>query len=232
MHRTIEELNEKAQEIRAKVIDFHKRTKIPHLGPDLSSVEIMTALYHEIMNEGDRFILSKGHSAELLYTVLADIGKITEEEIEKLEEHPTICKKKGIWVTTGSLGHGLSTGIGMALAKPESKIYVLMGDGECDEGQVWEAARSASELNIKNVIVIVDCNGFQGLKKTDYSSYKDRFESFGWNAIWCDGHNIEELLKSIKQESDNPLVVLAKTIKGKGVQSIENQLKSHYAYSG
>jgi len=231
MDNSIEKLKEKAQEIRARVIEHHGKTKTSHLGPDLSSVEIMTALYHEIMNENDRFILSKGHSAKLLYLTLNDFGKLSNE-IENLEEHPTICKKKGIWATTGSLGHGISTGIGMALAKPESKIYVLMGDGECDEGQVWEAARSASEIGVRNIIAIVDCNGFQGLKKTDYTRYKDRFESFGWNAVWCDGHNIEELLKSIKQESNKPLVVLAKTIKGKGVASIENQLKSHYAYSG
>ncbi len=225
-------LKDKSLKTRRKVIDFHKRNRISHLGSDLSSVEIMTSLYYHIMRESDRFILSKGHASGIFYIILNDLGKIPDEQLNCLEEHPTIHREYGIYATTGSLGQGLSLGLGMALANPKSSIYVLMGDGECEEGQIWEAARYAGELGrrVSNLTGIVDCNGLQGFKKTDYSSYERRFSAFGLDTRICEGHNIADLIREITRKSDSAKIVLARTIKGKGVPSIEGQLKSHYSY--
>jgi len=222
------DLENKSKEIRKKVIEYRRKTQGPHIGSDLSSVEILTTLYYKIMNKNDNFLLSKGHACGILYTVLNDRGKIPDEKYLKLEEHPTLNKVYGIEATTGSLGHGLSIGLGMAIADKNSKSYVLMGDGECDEGQVWEAAKLASELKANNLIGIVDCNGWQGLKSTDYLSLDSKFSAFGMETRWCDGHDCNELSKILKKDYDKPLIILAKTIKGKGILEIENKLKSHY----
>lgn len=227
------ELQEKSDEIRKKVIEYHKNTKIPHLGCDLSAVEIMTTLYYSVMKPGNKFILSKGHSSGLLYTILNDRGLIPDDTYLKLEEHPTLNPAYGIEATTGSLGHGLSIGLGMALADRTKSVYVLMGDGECDEGQVWEAVRTASELKVKNLVGIVDCNGIQGFKQTDHSQLDARFAAFGCQTARCDGHDCRRLLDALSIPTTNsPLIVLANTVKGKGVPGIENQVKSHYVYQG
>lgn len=225
-----ESLIKKSIEIREKTIEFHSKTKIPHLGSDLSSVEILTVLYHAFMKEKDVFILSKGHASGIFYIILNDKGIIPEEELYKLEEHPAINKKYCIEATTGSLGHGLSIGVGMAIADKDNKVCVLIGDGECDEGQIWEAARTASELNIQNLICLVDCNGLQGFKSTDYANLDKKFEAFGWEVRKCDGHDCKKLLEVLEAKLTKPLVILAKTIKGKGLPYLENQLKSHYSF--
>lgn len=179
------------------------------------------------MKSGDNFILSKGHASAPLYTILNEKGFIPDSKLYKLEEHPTLNKKYGIDATTGSLGHGLSLGAGMALADRNNKIYVLTGDGECDEGQIWEAARIASYLKLKNLIAIIDCNGFQGFKKTERKIGR-KFSAFGWEVIECDGHSCESLLKCLNTKTEKPLVILARTIKCKGVKEMENKLESHY----
>jgi len=224
----LEFLNQKSKEIRLKTIEYHKKHNTPHLGCDLSSVEIMTTLHYSCMKEDDIFILSKGHASGIYYIILNDKGYISDEKMGKLEEHPTLNKKCGIHATTGSLGHGLSIGAGMAIADKKNKVFVLMGDGECDEGQVWEAARSASELSLSNLICIVDCNGFQGLKSTNNDNLGGKFEAFGWEVKKCDGHNCCSLLDTLNFGNKQPLVILASTIKGKGIPDIENKLKSHY----
>jgi transketolase len=226
----INELELKSYEIRKKVIDYHKKKKSPHLGSDLSAVEILTSLYYNVMNDKDSFILSKGHSSGLLYTILNDKGKIPNDKYLGLEEHPTLNKEFGIEATTGSLGHGLSIGLGMAIIEPKNRIYVLMGDGECDKGQVWEAARTASELNVKNLIGIVDCNGWQAFKKTDYKKISEKFNSFGWETYSCNGHSCSQLLIAFNKKNIKPYVILAETIKGKGVSHLEDKLESHYAF--
>jgi transketolase N-terminal domain/subunit/GDP-D-mannose dehydratase len=224
----IESLKRKSEELRQKTIEFHRKTKVPHIGCDMSIIEILTTLYYEIMKKDDSFILSKGHASGALYVTLNDKKIIPDEELFNLEEHPTLNKKYHIEATTGSLGHGLSIGVGMALANQKSKVYVLMGDGECDEGQVWEAIRSASELKLNNLIVIIDCNGFQGFKETNILVLKEKFSAFGAKTVWCDGHNCENLLNELSKPQDKPLVILAKTIKGKGIKEMENKLESHY----
>ncbi len=229
----MENLQEKSNEIRRKLIEFHKRTGRGHVGCGLSAVEILTTLYYGIMTEKDSFILSKGHACGALYVVLNDMGKLPTEEMEKLEEHPKRDARYGIEASTGSLGHGLSMGIGIALAKrldnENGKVYVLMGDGECDEGQVWEAARVASERKLDSIVGIVDCNGFQCFRKADYSGLYSKFHAFGWDPVWCNGHDCTALFKTLSEgEKNMPRIILAETVKGKGMPEIENTLKSHY----
>ena len=224
----MKELEDKSREIRQKVLDYHFKTQMTHVGSSLSCVDIVTALYYNIMKPEDSFILSKGHASSVLYVVLHDKGLIPTSKLYELEEHPTLNKKYCIEATTGSLGQGLSIGLGIALADKENRSFVLMSDGECDEGQVWEAARLASQLKSSNLIAVVDCNGWQAFKRTDYTKLDVKFSAFGWKAVWCDGHNIQELLRSINRKSDKPLVVLAKTIKGKGVKELEDTLESQY----
>ena len=218
----------KALDIRRKVISYHFTTEQAHLGGSLSCVEILTVLYFHTLKTGDMFILSKGHAASTLYVVLNDLGKIPDSVLFELEEHPTLNKDYGIEATTGSLGHGLSIALGMAIADREKISYVLMGDGECDEGQIWEAARLASELGIKNLTGIVDCNSWQGLKNTNHKLLDKRFQAFGWETQRCEGHDCYKLAKAFKNYSDKPRIILADTIKGKGIESIEDTLKSHY----
>jgi len=179
------------------------------------------------MKFGNNFILSKGHASAPLYVILNEKGFIPSFKLYCLEEHPTLNKEYGIDATTGSLGHGLSIGAGMALANRQNKVYVLMGDGECDEGQIWEAARIASKLKLKNLIAIIDCNGFQGFKKSDRGIGR-KFFAFGWKVVECDGHDCEALFKNLSIITEKPLVILAKTIKCKGIKEMEKKLESHY----
>jgi len=222
------DLGKKSQEIRQKVLDYHLSTKTSHVGSSLSCVEILTVLYYYRMSPQDSFILSKGHAAGTLYVILNDKGLIPSDKLYRLEQHPTLNREFGIEATTGSLGHGLSVGLGMALANKESRTYVLMSDGECDEGQVWEATRLASQLKTDNLTAIVDCNGWQAFKRTDTTQLKAKFLAFGWEVVWCNGHNTQELVQSLEIESSKPLAVLAETIKGKGVEKLEDKLESHY----
>jgi transketolase len=227
----VEELKIKSEKIRRDSINYRIKTKSAHIGSDLSAIEILTTLYHNIMGPKDTFILSKGHGSGALYAVLMDLGKIPEQDYHKLSHHPDINPKYGISATTGSLGHGLSIGLGMAFASPPD-VYVLLGDGECDEGQVWEAADMAKRLNVGNLVAIVDCNGWQGYKKSQsITTLKSKFEAFGWTTYWGDGHNHDSLIKGIKCPRKNftPHIVLAETIKGKGLEGgLEGTLESHY----
>ncbi|MBW2989043.1 transketolase [Candidatus Woesearchaeota archaeon] len=222
-------LQEKIRELRKKVIDYHYNTKTSHVGSSLSCVEILASLYYCIIKPEESFILSKGHASSILYVILNDRGLIPDEKLYGLEEHPTLNRGYGIEATTGSLGHGLSLALGIAIADRKKRSFVLMSDGECDEGQVWEAARLASQLGVNNLIAFIDCNGWQAFKKADYSSLDRKFVAFGWKAVWCDGHDPDEICRALEGASDKPLVILAKTIKGKGIVEMEDKLESHYA---
>ena len=223
-----------------------------HFGGALSSTEIVSTLYSHIMNidknnalweERDRFILSKGHACLVLYSALVEIGYINKEELKNFERsnsdfpgHPVINKKIGIEFSTGSLGMGLSLGIGVAIsAKKKSKkfnTYVLLGDGECNEGSVWEAAMLANHLNINNLTAILDNNGFQqtGTNRDilNTNSLLKMWSSFGWETIEVDGHNIRELINAFNLKSKKPKIIIAKTIKGKGFSFSENNNDWHH----
>jgi len=220
-----------------------------HIGGGLSIVDILAVLYNNILNINlekpkDRFILSKGHGFLGLLSALHCHGYISKKKLMTFQTngsefiaHPIENSKYGIESSNGSLGQGLSFGIGISLAyKKKSRkefVYVLVGDGECYEGSIWEAAISATELELGNLTVIVDCNGHQndGVigKKMNYKNLKDKWEGFGWNTILCDGHNMAELLNVLKTKKKNiPTAIIAKTIKGKGVNFMENNNDWHH----
>ncbi len=241
---TIEELENKAKEIRRDVVDMVYHAGSGHPGGSLSCADIMTVLFHEKMNlDEDKFILSKGHCAPTYYSCLASIGKIPHEDLitfrkidSYLEGHPS-NKINGIDVSSGSLGQGLSVANGMALAKQldgeRGKIYCMLGDGEIEEGQIWEAAMTANKYSLNNVVAFVDYNGLQidgnimDVKGVD--NLKEKFEAFGWNAQEIDGHDMQAIIDAIDNTdtSDRPNVIIAKTIKGKGVSFMENQVGWH-----
>ena len=228
--------------------------KNAHLGGALSMCEILAVLFKEVMDlsvsnfssqNRDKFILSKGHSVLSYYAALKELGFISKEELLNYEGnntflfgHPVRKLDKGIEFSTGSLGMGLSIGIGIALAKIhlnlKNKVYVVLGDGECNEGSVWEGAMAASKFNLKNLQVIVDKNNFQQTGSTQEIMPNDnigrKFKEFGWNVNQVDGHNIKDLIFAISKEKNNdkPNVTIANTIKGKGIKFFESDNKWHH----
>lgn len=250
----IELLEQKAVERRRDIVDMICRAKSGHPGGSLSATDIVVALYYSAMNidpqnpkmeERDRFILSKGHAAPLLYSVLADKGYFDKSILPTLRQygsplqgHPDMNKVSGVEVSTGSLGQGLSIGNGMALSakiyKKDYNVYVLMGDGEIQEGQVWEAAMTSAHYKLDNVIAFVDNNNLQIDGNVDEVKnvypIDSKFEAFGWNTITIDGHNFEEILSAIekaKNRNGKPTVIIANTVKGKGVSFMENVCGFH-----
>lgn len=246
-------LKKKVIEIRTKVIKMIYEAKSGHIGGSLSSVDILTVLFYEIMNiksekntfEEDKFVLSKGHSVESYYAILSSLGYIDEEELKtyckyksRLIGHPT-NKVSGIDINTGSLGHGLSVSVGMALANKmdnkRGKIYVLMGDGELGEGSVWEAAMAARHYRLDNLVAIIDRNKLQISGNTEsvmsLEPLKLKWESFGWAVKEVDGHDIPKLIQTFREipfEIGKPNLIIAHTIKGKGISFIENNHKWHH----
>ena len=251
----VKDLYNKTVEIREKILIMHAKSNESHLGSALSIVDILTVLYFEILNidptnpheeNRDRFTLSKGHAASALYTVLAKCGFFPEELLDsfaengsKISVHPERFSVPGVEASTGSLGHGLSIGVGIALsAKKDNKsfkTYVLMSDGECEEGSIWEAAISASRFKLGNLIGIIDKNKWQAYDRTDkiqnLSLLKSKWEAFGWSCKEVDGHNLQELIqcfKSIPFEIEKPSMIIADTVKGKGIPEIEDKMEWHY----
>ena len=249
----IKELKKKAIEIRKDVLRMLTIAGSGHTGGSLSIVEILVVLYYyELRNDPkdpkwpgrDRFLLSKGHACPALYAVLAEKGYFSKEDLQglrkfgsKLQGHPQIGLA-GIEISSGSLGQGLSIANGMALAarldKSDTRIYCLMGDGETNEGQVWEAAMTAFHYKLDNICAIIDYNKLQidgfCCDVKDMGAYLDKWKDFGWNVIETDGHDIEKLIaafdkaKTIKRM---PTVIVAHTIKGKGVSFVENKAEWH-----
>jgi len=254
--KNIERLKEIAAKIRKELFITVYKGGGGHIGGALSSVEIMTALYfgnilkydstHPDNADRDRFILSKGHSSTLLYTVLANAGFITRDELRtygkpdtRLGGHPKINDVPGIEATTGALGHGICFATGIALAgkidKKNRRTYVLLGDGECQEGSVWEAALFAAHQKLGNLTAIVDYNKLQAMDRLDnivkLDSLADKWKSFGWDVAETPGHDIEKLLDALdvnRPFDGAPRVVIAHTIKGKGISFMENQPLWHY----
>jgi len=244
-----------AAEIRKRILRMHAKSRNSHIGSAFSIVEILIMLYFRILKinpkepkdaNRDRFILSKGHAASAWYATLAKRGFFNEEILDKycidggiLSGHPDRFSMPGIEASTGSLGHGLPIGVGLAFAgkkdKKNYRVFVLMSDGECEEGSVWEAAISASRLKLDNLIGIIDANKLQAYEKTDniqpISSLKGKFENFGWSVREVDGHNFEQLEKVFKNspfKNEKPTMIIAHTIKGKGIPIMENKLEWHY----
>ncbi len=248
------ELQKQALEIRKSVLDAVHSAKAGHPGGSLSAADILTYLYFEEMNiepknpkkeDRDRFVLSKGHSAPALYAVLAHRGYFPVEDLltlrkidSYLQGHPDMKNIPGVDMTTGSLGQGISAGVGMALAgkmkNADYRVYVMCGDGEIQEGQVWEAAMFAGFHKLDNLCVIVDNNNLQidGSVEEICSPYPidKKFEGFNFHTISIDGHNFEQIraaFEEAKTVKGMPTVIIAKTVKGKGVSFMENNYKWH-----
>lgn len=216
-----------------------------HVAVALSCLDIIGALHFGVLRPQDHFILSKGHGVMALYAVLAALGRLDRGELEtygqdgsRLAEHPLAAKMPGIEFATGSLGHGLPIAAGMAkglkLSKSDGKVFAVLGDGECDEGTVWEAAAAARAQSLNNLVVLVDVNGLQACGPTSTISrgvsLEDIWRGFGWDVDWCDGHDWPRLVSRLKQidHSEAPTVLLCSTVKGCGISFMENDLEWHY----
>ena len=245
----MEELEKKAKEIRKGIIEEVYQAQSGHPGGSLSITDILTVLYFKEMNidpknpnweDRDRFVLSKGHCSPALYATLANRGFFNIEELKtfrninsNLQGHPDRKHIPGVDMTTGSLGQGLSAANGMADNK-NYRVYCILGDGEIEEGQVWEAAMTANKYHLDNLCVIVDNNSLQidGKVEEVMSPYPidEKFRSFGFEVIKIDGHNIEEIIKAFevaKNIKGKPTCIIASTIKGKGISFMENQVSWH-----
>jgi len=247
-------LKNKAIQIRKELLQMIFNAKTGHTGGSLSSVDILVALYYEMMKihpknpkwkARDRFVLSKGHSVEGYYTILADLGFFPKGELKnyskfnsRLIGHPSV-KIPGVEMNTGALGHGLSVAVGMALAgkmdKKDYKVYVLMGDGELAEGSIWEGAMAAGHYQLNNLIGIIDRNHLQISGNTEkvmsLENLKEKWHAFGWHVLVEDGNNIKKMIdifKKIPVAKEKPHLIIANTIKGKGVPFIENDSKWHH----
>ncbi len=252
---TTKELEQKSLVYRKKILQYITKANAGHTGGSLSCTDILNVLYNEVMNvspesfsspDRDRYIQSKGHCVEALFVVLADQGFFPEEDLETLCQykshyigHPT-KKVKGVEQNTGALGHGLPISVGVALAakmdNKDYKTYTLMGDGELPEGSNWEAALSAAQYKLDNLCAIIDKNGLQISGATNDVCSTDpldkKWEAFGWAVKEVNGNNVDELraaFNSLPFEEGKPSVIIAHTIKGKGVSFMENQLKWHHA---
>lgn len=251
---TAKELARKAAKARLLAIDAVYTAASGHPGGSLSCIDALTALYFNEMNidtanptweNRDRFVLSKGHCSPALYAVLAVRGFFPEADLKLFRSikghysgHPDMCNVKGVDMSTGSLGQGLSTAVGMALAaklnKADYRTYVICGDGEIEEGQIWEAVMAGAKWKLDNLCVFVDVNGLQidGATADVMPSepLDKKFEAFNWNVIKIDGHNFEEILVALakaKETKGAPTVILMSTVKGKGISFMENQVGWH-----
>ena len=251
----IKELESIALQLRKDIVKMIHKAGSGHPGGSLSAVEIYTALYFKVMrhdpeNPGwvdrDRFVASKGHSAPALYAALAKAGYFPREELwklrkigEKLQGHPCMIKVPGVDMSTGSLGQGLSVACGMAMGlkldrKSASYVYTLLGDGEIQSGNIWEAAAAASHYKLDNVVAILDRNNLQIDGSTEkimsIEPVAFKWKAFGWHVLEIDGHKIQEILDAIdkaKEIKGKPTIIIAHTVKGKGVSFMEGSLAFH-----
>jgi transketolase len=251
---SMEELVQMARRLRRHVVTMIAQAGSGHPGGSLSAADIITALYFKELRydptnpqwpERDRFILSKGHAAPILYAALAESGYFPVTELSTLRQlgsclqgHTDRTMTPGVEMSSGSLGQGLSFAIGTALAgrldKRSYRVYALLGDGECDEGQVWEAAMAAAHFKLDNLLAIVDHNGLQldgsNREIMNLEPLADKWRSFGWHAIEINGHDFPAILgafQKARQIKGQPTVIIALTVKGKGVSFMENKVEFH-----
>lgn len=247
------ELEKIAARVRRNIIEMIGRAGSGHPGGSLSCVEILVALYFKVMRlnpeypgdmDRDRFVLSKGHAAPALYATLAYFGFIPKDWLYSLRKfgsplqgHPDMKKVPGVEMSTGSLGQGLSIGVGMALGAKLQKlgyrVFVLLGDGECQEGQVWEAAMAASHYKLNNLVAIIDRNRLQIDGNTEevmaVEPFVEKWKAFGWMTLEINGHDFGEILPAFQiiPYISKPLAIIANTVKGKGVSFMENNVDWH-----
>ena len=254
MNIDYEQLGKVAGKIRVDIIRETFHANSGHPGGSLSAAEIMTVLYFHEMNidpaepkkaDRDKFVLSKGHASPVLYATLANRGFFPTEELttfrkfgSKLQGHPDMKKVPGVEMSTGSLGQGFSTAVGMAIANKldnnPGRVYALLGDGELQEGIIWEAAMAAAHYKLDNLVAIVDWNGLQIDGKNEdvmtVAPVDEKFRSFGFHVILIDGHSMKEIAEAFEEarkQKDKPTMIVAKTMKGKGVSYMEGQAGWH-----
>ncbi|GAB4534531.1 MAG: transketolase [Thermodesulfovibrionia bacterium] len=252
--RDISNLKEIARRVRIKILMMLTKAGSGHTGGSLSATDVAVAIYFSKMNydphnpfwEGrDRFILSKGHAAPLLYAIMSEAGYFPDDVLDNLRQiesplqgHPCCKSLPGVEVSTGSLGQGLSVANGMALGlrldKNPARVYCVLGDGELQEGQVWEAAMTSAHYRLDNICAVVDNNGLQidGYIRDvmNIEPLRDKWSSFGWHVIEIDGHNMQEILDALDEAEGTkgkPSVIIAHTIKGKGVSIFEGKVEYH-----
>lgn len=255
--KTREELEQMALDMRRDAFHmmYHSGTKGVHVGGIMSAIELLAVLYGTILSydaknpswdKRDRFIMSKAHGAVAQYAALRQVGYLTAEEVENAlyqdtpyYEHPRMNVEKGIEFSGGSLGQGLSLGVGTALAlkrkgNNKSRVYVMLGDGECNEGAIWEAAASVIHFSLKQLTIIIDKNCLQYDGTTDHvmncGDMTARWESMGFDVLEVNGHDVMEIQDAFKKETERPKVIIAHTIKGKGVSFAENKVEWHSGY--
>ncbi len=252
----LERLRERAKFVRTETVRLIQIAKSGHFSSVFSAAEIIATLYYHTMSiskdpkwpDRDRLILSKGHAAIGVYPILADLGYFPKQWLESyanlgspLGDHPDMRKVPGIDFSSGSLGHGLSVGLGMALwlrlRKSPARVFVLLGDAELNEGQIWEAAQAAAHYHVDNLIGIIDRNqmGLDGHTEEIMSvePLPDKWSAFGWQVHECDGHSVEDLVRTfdnLPRNSGRPQVVIAHTVKGKGVKFMEGSRVWHLGY--
>ena len=249
----MEDLKLHANNIRKNIVKMVTNAKSGHPGGSLSAADILTVLYFEFMDinrenansiDRDRFVLSKGHASPALYAVLKEKGIIDDDLLSfrvlgsRLQGHPDMKRVEGVDMSTGSLGQGISAAVGMAIANKldnnEHRIYAMLGDGECQEGEVWEASMAAAHYKLDNLCAILDFNGLQidGDIRDVMSPlpFDEKFKAFGWHVIEIDGHNFDEIrnaLNEAKTVKGKPTMIIAHTVKGKGVSYMENGANWH-----
>ena len=246
------DLQIKSIEARMKIVEMTTAVQGGHLAGSLSSIDLLTALFFGELRfkpddsqwkQRDRFVLSKGHGAPALYTVLAMAGYFPEEELftlrkidSRLQGHPVCHKLPGIEICTGSLGTGFSAAVGMALGcklddDGDKQVFALLGDGENDEGQVWEAAMAASHFGLENITVVIDRNRYQIDGSTSevmgLEPLPDKWRAFGWKVVEIDGHDIGSIATALKESRGSRTVIIAETVKGKGISLVENNNAYH-----
>ena len=250
----MENLEKICKQMRIDIIEMIAAAGSGHPGGSLSACDMIATLFFEKMNidpsrpnweDRDRFVLSKGHVAPALYAALAERGYIPREDLLSLRKidsylqgQPDMKHTNGVDMSTGSLGQGLSVANGMAIAakldKKDYRVYVMLGDGEVQEGQIWEAAMSSAHYHLNNIVAFLDYNGLQidgtNAEVMNIHPIDEKFKSFGWNVLYIDGHDTEEISKAVDQaklETQRPTIIIAKTIKGKGVSFMENNGSWH-----
>ena len=251
---TVQELEDNARRLRVDILKMLNQARSGHTGGSLSAIDVLSVLFFHQMrhdpsnpewDDRDRFVLSKGHAAPALYAALAESGYFPREDLKTLRRlgshlqgHPDMRKTPGVEVCTGSLGQGLSQALGLAMAArlrgSDSRTYALLGDGELQEGQIWEAAMAASHYRLDRLCAIVDLNGLQidgeVAKVMGVAPVGPKFLAFGWHVLEVDGHDIEAIVKAFDeaaQVTDRPTMVIARTVKGKGVPFFEHKASYH-----
>jgi len=250
----INRLEDISEKIRCSILTMVKNAGVGHIGGSLSVTDILVSLYFKVLKidpknpvwpERDRLILSKGHGATAIYSILAERGFFPKEELKtfgiigsNFQVHPDKTKVPGIEASTGALGQGLSIGIGMALAarldKKDYYTFVILGDGEIQEGQIWEAAMFASHYRLDNITAILDYNNVQLMGTVseimEIAPVADKWSAFGWEVLEIDGHNFRQIIESLyksKEIKGKPTIIIANTVKGKGVSFMQNKCKWH-----